>query len=74
MAEAKTLGLLALRGFGLPSELAPRSAIEPCEALLELAQPADILFPPGHVAQQIAVPVLAAADAAILRLESANAA
>src|SRR6266567_1492850 len=80
VAETKALELLTLGGFGLPSEFSPASTIESAGALYQLALPVCILFPPiiigdtAPVAQQIAVPVLAPADAAILRLEGANAA
>ena len=51
-AQAKALELLALSCFGLQSELTSMSAIKLCEALLELALPAGILFPPNRVAMQ----------------------
>src|SRR5258706_357238 len=78
VTEAKALEQLALCPFGLPSELPPASAIQASSALLQLPLMSRILLPPGRVgdrapiAQQIAVPVLAPADAAILGLEAAN--
>src|SRR5438445_8585260 len=78
MAEAKSLELLTLRGCGLAAQLAPASTIEPGGVLSQLLPPGCILFPPviirhtAPIAQQITIPVLAAADAAIACLEAAN--
>ena len=79
MAEAKARELLALCGFRLAAQLTPVGAIEPSGLLDQLLTLDRILLPPlvvGHrtpVAQQIGVPVLAAADAAVARLESTDA-
>ncbi len=80
VAKAKALELLALRRFGLAAELAPVSAIKPGDVLNELLLSACILFPPviigdtATVAQEVAVPILATADAAVPCLETAHAA
>jgi hypothetical protein len=49
VAKAKALELLALSGFGLPSECAPASAIQPSDALLQLLLMGGILLPPDGV-------------------------
>ena len=78
MAKAKPLELFTLSRLGLTPHLAPAAAIEPGSLLQQLTLPAGVLFPPGGVrttpsiSEQIAVPVLAPADAAILGLEPAN--
>ena len=80
MTETKACQLLPLRDGGLATQLSPTGAIEPGSLLDELLTSGRILFPPlviGHrtpIAQQIAVPVLTAADAAVARLEPADAA
>lgn len=80
MTETKARELLPLRDGGLATKLSPPSAIEPGDLLDELLPPACILFPPlvignrAPIAQQIAVPVLATTDAALARLEPADAA
>src|SRR6266568_553759 len=74
MASFKTVGAK------VTTKLSPPRAIEPLDLLDQLLPPGCILFPPlviGHrapIAQQIAVPVLATADAAVARLEGADAA
>jgi hypothetical protein len=80
VAEAKAFELFALRRFGLPSQLAPLRTVKLASVLLQLLLMSHILFPlrrVGHVppvAQQIRIPVLAPADAAIRRFEATNAA
>jgi transposase len=80
VTEAKARELLALSDGGLPSQFAPADTVKPGDALFQLLSMGRILLPPGRVgdrasvAQQIGVPVLATTDAAILRLEAANAA
>src|SRR6266516_1534114 len=73
VTEPKACQLLPLCGGSLATELSPAGAIEPGGLLDQLLAPGRILFPPlvvGHrapVAQQIVVPVLATADAAVAR-------
>src|SRR5215472_14292048 len=80
VAKAKALELLTVGSVRLAAKFSPTSVIEPGSVLHQLLLPARILFPPvviGYippVAQQVAVPVLAATDAAIAGLESTNAA
>ena len=80
MAEAKTFELFALSGFRFPSEDTPASPIQPSDVVLELLMMGRILLPPGSigdgaaVAQEITIPVLAPTHAAILCLQSTNAA
>src|SRR6266700_6464797 len=80
VTETKACQLLPLCGGSLTTELSPAGAIEPGGFLDQLLAPGRILFPPlviGHrapIAQQIAVPVLATADAAVARLEPTDAA
>src|SRR5258708_10663349 len=80
VTETKACQLLPLCGGSLATELSPAGAIEPGDLLDQLVAPGRILFPPlivGHtapVAQQIVVPVLATADAAVARLEPTDAA
>src|SRR5947208_17170462 len=80
VTEAKGRQLPTVGCGGLPCQLAPPSAAQPASAPLQLVAMGRILLPPGRirhgapVAQQIRVPVLATTDAAILRLESPNAA
>src|SRR6266849_3543531 len=70
VTETKACQLFPLCGGSLTTELSPAGAIEP----------GGLLFPPlvvGHtapIAQQIVVPVLATADAAVARLEPTDAA
>ena len=79
VTEAKACQLLSLCSRSLTTELSPAGAIEPGGLLDQLLAPGRILFPPlviGHtapVAQQIVVPVLATADAAVARLEPTDA-
>src|SRR5260370_12683881 len=80
VTETKACQLLPLRGGSLATELSPTGAIEPGGPLDQLLAPGRILFPPlvvshtAPVAQQIVVPVLATADAAVARLEPTDAA
>src|SRR6266566_3830427 len=80
VTETKACQLLPLCGGSLATELSPAGAIEPGDLLDQLVAPGCILFPPlvvGHtapVAQQIVVPVLATADAAVACLEPTDAA
>src|SRR5450755_1212359 len=80
VTEAKARELLAVSDDGLLSQFAPAGTVKPGGTLLQVLLVGRILFPPGcighaaPVAQQIGVPVLAAADAAIPRFEPANAA
>src|SRR5712691_4028753 len=80
MAKAKTLELLALCSFRLVAELSPAGTTQPGGVLHQLLPPDRILLPPvvirdtAPIAQQIAIPVLPATDAAIASLEAANAA
>src|SRR5260370_8703989 len=78
--ETKACQLLPVCGGRLATELSLAGAIEPGDLLDQLVAPGRILFPPlivGHtapVAQQIVVPVLATADAAVARLEPTDSA
>src|SRR5712692_4780300 len=80
VTEAKARELLVLGDGGLATQFAPASMIEPGGLRDELLSPGRILLPPlvvgrrAPVAQQIGIPVLAATDAAVARLESTNAA
>src|SRR5947209_16355409 len=80
VTEAKACQLLSLCSRSLTTELSPAGAIEPGGLLDQLLAPGRILFPPlvvshtAPVAQQIVVPVLATADAAVARLEPTDAA
>src|SRR6266568_611648 len=80
MAKAKALELLALSGFGLTAKLSPAGTIQTGGVLHQLLLSGRILLPPvvirhaAPIAQQIVIPVLAATDASIARLEAANAA
>ena len=75
----KARKLLALSDGGLPSQLSLACMVKPDGALLQALAMGRILFPSSHVGQtapvvqQKGVPVLATTDAAILRLEAANA-
>jgi hypothetical protein len=78
--KPKARELLALSRFGLLAQFAPVGTVKPGSALLQKLSVSRILLPPGRVGhtapitQQIGVPVLATTHAAILGLESANAA
>jgi hypothetical protein len=80
VTEAKARELLVLGDGGLATQFSPASTIEPGGLRDELLPLGRILLPPlvvgrrAPVAQQIGIPVLAAADAAVARLESTNAA
>jgi len=80
VTEAKARELLVPGGSGLATQFSPVSTIEPGGLRDELLSPGRILLPPfvvgrrAPVAQQIGIPVLAATDAAVARLESTNAA
>jgi hypothetical protein len=80
VAEAEALEERALSRFGFLPQFTPASAIQASSALLQLLTMSRILLPAGRVgtraplAQKIVVLVLAAADAAIPRLEPPNAA
>lgn len=80
MTETKARQLLSLRSASFATEFTPADTIEPGSMLDQLLAPRRILLPPlvigdrAPIAQQIAVPVLATADAALARLEGADAA
>jgi len=78
VTEAKARELLVLRDGGLVTELSPASTIEPGGLRDELLSPGRILLPPlgvgrrAPIAQQIGIPVLAATDTAVARLEPSD--
>ena len=80
VTETKARELLPLCDGGLATKLSPAGAIEPADVLDQLLPPDCILFPPlgvgnrAPITQQIAVPILATADAAVTHLEPADAA
>jgi hypothetical protein len=49
VAKAQALELLALSGFGFPSERVPASAIQPSDVVLQLLMMSSILLPPSGV-------------------------
>ena len=79
MAEAKTLELFALGDGSLETHLPPPDPIKASGLLDQLILPSRILFPPVEIgyrtpiAQQVAVPVFSATDAAVARFEATNA-
>lgn len=79
--EAKTRALLVVSDGGFPAHFSPAAeTVKAGGALFQTLAMGCILLPPGRVgnrapvAQEIGVPVLATADATILRFEPANAA
>src|SRR5260221_11700830 len=80
VTKSKGRQLFRRRKVSLPTEPLPTHASEPRGVVDQLVTAGRILLPPlvishrAPIAQQISIPVLATADAAIARLEGADAA
>src|SRR5690242_14434682 len=78
VTEAKARELLPLNRACFATNLSPAGAIYSSDLFNEVLPPGRILLPPleirdtAPIAQEVAVPVLAATDAAVARLEAAN--